>query len=31
MTFTHQMVRLLFLEQLYRGFMIQRGGHYHHE
>lgn len=30
MTFTHQMVRLLFLEQLYRGFMIQRGGHYHH-
>lgn len=31
MTFTHQMVRLIFLEQLYRGFMIQRGSHYHHE
>lgn len=30
MTFTHQMVRLVFLEQLYRGFMILRGGHYHH-
>lgn len=30
MTFTHQMVRLIFLEQLYRGLMIMRGGHYHH-
>lgn len=30
MTFTHQMVRLIFLEQLYRGFMILRGGNYHH-
>ena len=30
MTFTHQMVRLIFLEQLYRGFTILRGEKYHH-
>jgi 23S rRNA (pseudouridine1915-N3)-methyltransferase len=30
MTFSHQMVRLLFLEQLYRGFTIIRGEPYHH-
>lgn len=31
MTFSHQMVRLLFVEQLYRAFTILRGEPYHHE
>jgi 23S rRNA (pseudouridine1915-N3)-methyltransferase len=31
MTFTHQMVRLIFLEQLYRAFTIIREESYHHE
>ena len=31
MTFSHQMVRLIFKEQLYRGFSILRGEQYHHE
>ena len=30
MTFTHQMVRLIFSEQLYRGFTITKGEKYHH-
>jgi len=30
MTFSHQMVRLLFLEQLYRGHTILKGEPYHH-
>ena len=29
MTFTHQMARLFFLEQLYRGFTIIRNEPYH--
>ncbi|MDY0286017.1 MAG: 23S rRNA (pseudouridine(1915)-N(3))-methyltransferase RlmH [Bacteroidales bacterium] len=29
MTFSHQMVRLFFMEQLYRGFTILRGEPYH--
>lgn len=31
MTFSHQMVRLIFLEQLYRAYTIQRGEPYHHK
>ncbi|MDR1897076.1 MAG: 23S rRNA (pseudouridine(1915)-N(3))-methyltransferase RlmH [Prevotellaceae bacterium] len=31
MTFTHQMVRLIFVEQLYRAFTIMRNESYHHE
>lgn len=31
MTFSHQMVRVIFLEQLYRALTIIRGEHYHHE
>ncbi len=31
MTFSHQMVRLFFLEQLYRAFTILKGEKYHHE
>ena len=31
MTFSHQMVRAIFLEQLYRSFPILRGEPYHHE
>jgi 23S rRNA (pseudouridine1915-N3)-methyltransferase len=30
MTFTHQMVRLIFAEQLYRAFTILKGEKYHH-
>ena len=29
MTFTHQMVRLLLVEQIYRAFKINRGEKYH--
>ena len=31
MTFSHQMVRLIFKEQLYRGLSILRGEKYHHD
>ena len=31
MTFSHQMVRLIFVEQLYRAMTIMRGEPYHHE
>ena len=31
MTFSHQMVRLIFVEQLYRAMNILHGGPYHHE
>lgn len=30
MTFTHQMVRVIFMEQLYRAFTILKGEKYHH-
>lgn len=30
MTYSHQMVRMIFLEQLYRGMTILRGEPYHH-
>jgi 23S rRNA (pseudouridine1915-N3)-methyltransferase len=31
LTFTHQMIRLLLLEQIYRGFCIMTGKEYHNE
>ncbi|MDR0418759.1 MAG: 23S rRNA (pseudouridine(1915)-N(3))-methyltransferase RlmH [Prevotellaceae bacterium] len=31
MTFSHQMIRLFFVEQLYRAFTIMRGEPYHHK
>lgn len=31
MTFSHQMVRLFFVEQLYRAFTILKGEQYHHQ
>ena len=31
MTFTHQMVRMILYEQLYRGYSILKGEKYHHE
>ena len=31
MTFSHQMIRLIFVEQLYRATTILNGGPYHHE
>lgn len=31
MTFSHQMIRLIFIEQLYRAHTILRGEPYHHE
>ena len=30
MTFTHEMARMLFLEQLYRSMNLLNGGSYHH-
>lgn len=31
MTFNHEMIRLFFIEQVYRGMTILRGEPYHHE
>ena len=31
MTFSHQIIRIIFLEQLYRAFTIIKGEKYHHE
>jgi 23S rRNA (pseudouridine1915-N3)-methyltransferase len=31
MTFSHQMVRLFFVEQIYRAFTILKGEKYHHQ
>jgi 23S rRNA (pseudouridine1915-N3)-methyltransferase len=31
MTFSHQMIRLFVVEQIYRGFTILRNEPYHHE
>lgn len=31
MTFSHQMIRMIFLEQIYRGFSILNNEPYHHE
>jgi 23S rRNA (pseudouridine1915-N3)-methyltransferase len=31
MTFSHEMIRLLLTEQLYRGFTILKGEGYHHD
>ena len=31
MTFSHQLIRVLFVEQFYRAMTIQRGEPYHHE
>lgn len=31
LTFSHQMVRLFFIEQIYRAFTIMKGEPYHHE
>ena len=31
MTFSHQIIRILFAEQLYRAFTIMKGENYHHE
>lgn len=31
LTFSHQMIRMLFLEQIYRAFTILKGEKYHHE
>lgn len=31
MTFSHQMIRLLFVEQIYRAFTIIKGEKYHHQ
>ncbi len=31
MTFSHQMIRLIFVEQIYRAMTILTGGPYHHE